>query len=856
MLMIFAASSAAPNRPDEDPPKRDMTREIEFERTGEYHLGPTGAHGWMHVRYFMTIEARQILITRVDPGTPAHGTLQAGDLILGVAGKPFASDARKELGRAIDEAEKEVNGGVLKLIRWRPVKDANPRRGTKANVELKLTILGSFSDTAPYNCPKSRKLMDAALKALAADKKMGHLEPLAFLASGKQEYIQLVRNYLHEVKWANPDIKIRLDSGGLVVWGCGFRNLILTEYYLLTGDDYVLPAIREYSVKTSMGQAEAGTWGHGFAWTNRNKGKLHGTLGGYGAVNLAGLHCFASLILAKKCGIEHPEIDIAIAKARYFFEQFIDRGSIGYGFHQPSLEQYNNGRNGHSSNGKNGVAALVFSLLNDQRSTRYFSKLVTSTFDEREFGHSGNSFHVFWGQLGTNFGGPHAAAAFHKELRWYNALTRQADGSFAFQPLGGYYGRMTLQPTVAHALACALPLRKLFITGKDSDKGSWLDATETKAAIDAGRWHRADYSKISAGELLDRLDCWSPGGREWIAKGLKHKEGDFVEQLMKMVESSNKNRRAGACTALGHQGEKAARSVSLLAKVLFDEESIVRVAASYALAQIGKPGRQAIPDLMRAILENDEKAFFRPEMQAFSYSLGYDGGPIAPLYFTGILAKTPEGENPLNDLDRSLLYPVVKKLSQSRSGRVRGCGLYVFKYFDRDDVAAMAQVIMDVVKDPPPDFAMFRDSPRAAGIDLLARLKITDGIPLCLDTMDVGEWGSQMRHPNRLEALQTYGNLARSQLPWLHEIRYQLRNDEHKKLLDDTIKVIELDKQKHASISMNELVSKSFQKALGTALNLKERESRCRSLIKKYPENNYWKRAGFRELAVIRGKAK
>ncbi|MEM7395546.1 MAG: DUF6288 domain-containing protein, partial [Verrucomicrobiota bacterium] len=417
----------------------------------------------------MTIEARQILINRIDPGSPADGLLQQGDLILGIDGKPFAEDARKALGRAIDEAEKSENKGELHLIRWRPRPDATPRMGDTENITLRLPVLGAFSDTAPFDCPKSTKIMDAALKQLAADPKMGHLEPLAFLASGKPEYIELVRKHIHEAKWARPDLNISLKSGGLIAWGCGFRNMILTEYYLLTGDDYVLPAIREYSIKISMGQSDAGTWGHGFAWTSRNKGQLHGNLGGYGAVNLAGLHCLVSLVLAQKCGVSHPEIDQAIAKAQHFFEQFVGRGSIGYGFHQPSLEQYNNGRNGHSSNGKNSVAAMAFSLLGHQPATTYFSKLVTSSYDEREYGHSGNSFNIFWGPLGANFGGPKAAAAFHREMRWYHALLRQADGSFSHQPLGGYYGRMTLNPTAGQALLAALPLRKLYITGKGLD---------------------------------------------------------------------------------------------------------------------------------------------------------------------------------------------------------------------------------------------------------------------------------------------------------------------------------------------------------------------------------------------------
>ena len=65
----------------------------------------------------MTDEARQILITQVDAGSPADGVLAVDDVILGVGGKPFESDARIAFGRAITEAEKTQNGFLLTEIR-------------------------------------------------------------------------------------------------------------------------------------------------------------------------------------------------------------------------------------------------------------------------------------------------------------------------------------------------------------------------------------------------------------------------------------------------------------------------------------------------------------------------------------------------------------------------------------------------------------------------------------------------------------------------------------------------------------------------------------------------------------------
>ena len=85
----------------------------------DWNLGATGARGWMYCDKLVTVDARQIRITKVDEGSPADGVLEIGDVILGAGGKPFSYDPRTEMGRALTEAETGGNGGALKLIRWR-----------------------------------------------------------------------------------------------------------------------------------------------------------------------------------------------------------------------------------------------------------------------------------------------------------------------------------------------------------------------------------------------------------------------------------------------------------------------------------------------------------------------------------------------------------------------------------------------------------------------------------------------------------------------------------------------------------------------------------------------------------------
>ncbi len=105
-----------------------------------------------------TSEARQIYIITVDKKSPADGVLKVGDVILGVAGKTFSYDPRTELGKALTAAESDAGKGNLSLIRW--------RKGKQENVVIRLPVLGSYSSTAPYDCPKTVQILEEAWKVL------------------------------------------------------------------------------------------------------------------------------------------------------------------------------------------------------------------------------------------------------------------------------------------------------------------------------------------------------------------------------------------------------------------------------------------------------------------------------------------------------------------------------------------------------------------------------------------------------------------------------------------------------------------------------------------------------------------
>ena len=118
----------------------------------DWNLGATGLRGWMYCDKMVTSDAREIRITKVEEGSPADGVLAIGDVMIGVGGKPFSYDPRTEIGKALTLAESEAGQGNLSLTRF--------RAGIPVEVVVKLPVLGSYSDTTPYDCPKSKLILE------------------------------------------------------------------------------------------------------------------------------------------------------------------------------------------------------------------------------------------------------------------------------------------------------------------------------------------------------------------------------------------------------------------------------------------------------------------------------------------------------------------------------------------------------------------------------------------------------------------------------------------------------------------------------------------------------------------------
>jgi len=700
-------------------------------------LGPTGLSG------FPT--AKEIKISKVAKGSPADGVVAPDEVIVGAGGVAFKADARREIADAIDQAETEAAKGVLPLML---------KSGKTVNLQLK--VLGSYSATAPYDSPKTEALIAQTAERLVKTKGEGnclHVDLLGLLATGEPKYVDHVREVIHKSAWAKPDIAL-MDivegkrDGGYVGWYWGYNLLLLAEYHLLTGDKYVLPAIKAYAVALAKGQDAGGLWGHRMANV-----APQGRLPGYAQINQPSLTCLLGLLLACNCGVEEPGVKQAIEKAHAFFASFTGKGELPYGVHNPMTGQFNN-------NGKCGLVALVMSVYGDRDGASFFSRLAATSYDTLEVGHGGYFFNTTWTPLGANLAGPEVTQQFFQRSRWLRTLARNWEGDFTPDNLldtgsiGGNSG------SGAHLLVNCLARRKLFITGKGADERLWLKGQEAVAAIEVSR---IDYKGKTADGLIALFGHALPQVRRNAVWALREHEAknDFIPRLVTMMKNGTKTERLGA---IGYFGTGCPNATALarlddLGAILRDpkEDPELRTAAAGSLAAIGKPACPYYMDMARLIVDEEPGDVFRATDESLGASM------LA-------LCATPFKEGLVTD--KALFYQAALKLADHKRQSGRTSGMRLLAEVPVGDFHLVADKVKHIIEDKDPTYHSYHNfGPVGVAGEIFAALNIAEGPERLLDALDSksGKWSFKLKMV--MSALPKYGGNAKAVLPRLKAVK-------------------------------------------------------------------------------------
>jgi hypothetical protein len=487
-------------------------------------------------------------------------------------------------------------------------------------------------------------------------------------------------------------------------------------------------------------------------------------------MNAPGVPLTISLILAKKAGVSDPKLDLAIERSARLLRFYVGKGSVPYGDHDPWIQT-------HEDNGKNGMAAVMFNLLEEADAVEFFSRMsVASHGNERDYGHTGNFCCIAWAIPGVAQAGPNATGAWMREYgAGYFDMARRPDGTFVHQggePMTRPDSYANWDVTGAYLMAYAMPLKKIALTGKVPNCVPPVDKPTAEQLIDDGRgWTRKDqktfYDGLSIDELIERLGSWSPVVRERAAGALARRKDDVINRLIAMVPAENRYARYGACQALEMQRQRGEAAVPALLDAFMSSDDLwLRILAARALAGIGEPAKVAIPAMLERLTKADPERDPRGMEQRYLSNTLFAGG-------RGLLGKSLAG------VDRDLLYAAVRAGLQNQDGRARSAYVSVYDNLSFDELKPLLPAIHRAVVEPSPSGIMFADGIRMAGLKLLAKHRVKEGLDAgMLYARKQNPWGSQKRLPEIMTVVQSYGTHAQPLIPQLEELADKLEKGE------------------------------------------------------------------------------
>jgi len=612
---------------------------------------------------------------------------------------------------------------------WRGSFKEWPLDPVTKEVALKLKVMGSFSDTSPWDCPKTQKILERGWKVL--ERNMGHrnnvgrfkVRGLALLASGKPEHVELVKKAVH----ANPSFmgekRIGNDGWGWHYgsWHAGYTLVFLGEYYLRTGDTAILPGLRKWAVAAAKLQSGGGTWGHSAAERKSNFGRLGGPCPGYGAMNQAGGVCFFGLTLAQKSGIDEPLVNLAVKRAIKFNSTFVDKGCVPYGYHAPA---------GHEdSNGKNGPPAFAMRMVGELYKAKYYAQNSNcgSCWGYRA-GHGNGTFGNYWPHLAANLCGREGVIHWMKKMRPYYAMLRRHDGAFVNVTCGNSGGIGTLfDPTGIAILHYSAPMRKLYVTGRDQLPELQHTSEDLMNLVDQSL-PSSVIKNLSTNDIFRKLNTFSTKRRRQfycpeLARRYLGGETNILARLKSLLSSPKARERDAAIQAISACGRDVAKPLlPQLARLVMDPEEFVRVAAVNAIGKaVQVPGSKVG---RRGMWSSDLGEALTPLLKAALTEFENDTTDIGNTHnaLQQVLLSTdnPFARDPFNcGVEEELVTKVLERFFRM-DPRERLMGGPA-KFWDRDTVIKMAGPIVHVAERKPLNGVMFGGAPVEGGRKLLEK---------------------------------------------------------------------------------------------------------------------------------------
>ncbi len=402
------------------------------------NLGPVGI-GINLIRPGMTMQ-----IHNVEKGSPAEATgkLQKGQIIESINGRLLEKiDPRIILGDIVTEAEAKDGKVVLKV------------QGV-GDVTVTIPVMGAYSETWPLNCPKSDKIVSKLAEVLAKDEKPRWGSVLFLLSTGEEKDLEVVRGWMKDIK----------TIGGMN-WEKGYKGPGLCEYYLRTGDQSVLPVIKQMTEELRVNMYSGG-------WSGRGAPAAFTYSTGTGQVHASGVHCMSFLLMAKLCGVEVDEYMFNEAFSQFY--RFAGHGNVAYGNGLPEGGFRDNGKTSGLAFGL-GAAAMVDPAGEDSIYAKARDNSAMKAFYATNWfhaAHTGGGMGEIWHHAAVSQmreKRPTPYRSFLDTRRWVMDLSRRFDGSIGIAGMDDRYDRSATEENMAwgtyFALTYTYPRKQLQLFG-------------------------------------------------------------------------------------------------------------------------------------------------------------------------------------------------------------------------------------------------------------------------------------------------------------------------------------------------------------------------------------------------------
>lgn len=450
-----------------------------------YNLGTTG------IRCELVADrSKSLLVRYVFPESPAWKEVQIGDLIVGIDKTPFKNSHKNGYGMKVFGAQGPISElaaaiqarqGTNRAIKLPLLIERN---GDRVDVEITLAkSRGYFAGDISENSPNSNKalghLLDYLVEHQREDGSWGSpphdtFAPLALMSSSKKKHREAVlKNVRMHAKTTHAD-----DDSWLVNWRYMSAGLVLSEYYLQTGEKWLLPQLQEvyeflissqYVDLSQLNPKSHETHPHAVP---KHPLDSHGGWGhnpgfeGYGPISMLTAQGALVFALMSKCGIE-------VSRERHQAAYAFLRRASGDNFYV-WYEDKAAGPKDWADMGRTGTAAIAFHMSpwkeeHISLSLKY-AELIGKHPESFPDTHGSPVMGMAFGALGA-FCDPPSFAKLMNANRWWFTLSECSDGSFYYQPNrdnAGYGSDSRISASAAVAFILSLPKRALTVSGRTS----------------------------------------------------------------------------------------------------------------------------------------------------------------------------------------------------------------------------------------------------------------------------------------------------------------------------------------------------------------------------------------------------